>query len=75
MYAIVTKYVQIFCIAIFFDNVSCDQMLLKEAQNDFMLIQETACMALCMIEQSQQQRVRLLFIVIWLALINKECKL
>lgn len=54
MHAIVTKYMQIFCIAVFFDNVSCDQMPLREAKADYILIGEAACTAACITEQQER---------------------
>ncbi|XP_055325419.1 tyrosine-protein kinase receptor torso-like isoform X2 [Sitodiplosis mosellana] len=48
MHKIVLKYVQLFCIALFFDNVSCDNISLEASRNDMLLNQEVGCTAACM---------------------------
>lgn len=48
MHTIVLKYVQLFCIALLFDNVSCDNISLEASRNDMLLNREVGCMAACM---------------------------
>lgn len=39
------------CIAVFFDNVSCDQISVGASKADYTLLGETACTAVCMTKQ------------------------
>lgn len=48
MQAIVIKYIQLFCVAVLFDNVSCDQILLKNYKDDLLFYQTTSCAASCL---------------------------
>lgn len=48
MQAIVIKYIQIFCVAVLFDNVSCDQIMLKNYEDDLLFYQTTSCTASCL---------------------------
>lgn len=48
MHTIVLKYVQLFCIALLFDNVSCDNISLEASRNDMLLNREVGCTAACM---------------------------
>lgn len=48
MQAIVIKYIQLFCVAVLFDNVSCDQMMLKNYKDDLLFYQTTSCTASCL---------------------------
>lgn len=48
MHTIVLKYVQLFCIALLFDNASCESKPLAASQNDTRLNGEVGCTAECM---------------------------
>lgn len=48
MQAIVIKYIQLFCVAVLFDNVSCDQLRLKNYKDDLLFYQTTSCAASCL---------------------------
>lgn len=48
MQAIVIKYIQLFCVAVLFDNVSCDQMELKNYKDDKLFYQTASCTAACL---------------------------
>lgn len=48
MHAIVIKYVQLFCIALLFDNVSCDNHSLEASRDDVLLNREAGCTAICL---------------------------
>lgn len=48
MNIIVLKYVQLVCVAFFFDTIKCDNLPLEAARDDILLNREAACMAACM---------------------------
>lgn len=57
MHTIVIKYVQLFCIALLFDNVSCDNLSLEASRDDVLLNRETGCMAACMEKNETAVRI------------------
>lgn len=48
MYVIVLKYVQLFCITVFFNSLNCDQLLLHNDREDRELYITAACVAKCL---------------------------
>lgn len=48
MHTIVIKYVQLFCIAFLFDNVSCKNLRLDASHDDALLNCQAGCTAVCM---------------------------
>ncbi|KAG4071503.1 hypothetical protein HA402_011657 [Bradysia odoriphaga] len=48
MQAIIFKYIQLFCVAVLFDNVSCDPMKLKSYKDDLLFYRTASCTASCM---------------------------
>lgn len=54
MQAIVIKYIQLFCVAVLFDNVSCDPIVLKNYQDDLLFYKTTSCTASCLQENSNK---------------------
>lgn len=56
MHAIVSTYIQLFCIAVFFDSIHCDQMHMNTTQDDYLSHQETACTAECVLKKPEKVR-------------------
>lgn len=48
MHTIVIKYVQLFCIALLFDNASCDNLPLEASRDNLFLNCQAGCTAVCM---------------------------
>lgn len=56
MHSIVLKYVQLVCITLWFDYVSCDSLLLEDAQNYMLLDREIHCTEDCMDTNSRSHK-------------------
>lgn len=50
MQTIIIRYLQLFCIAVLFDNVECDKLPLEASRDDVLLNRETGCTAACMVK-------------------------
>lgn len=48
MQTIIVKCVQLFCIAILFENIYCDKIPLNGSRDDVLLNHEVGCTAACM---------------------------
>lgn len=48
MNTIILKYLQFFCVAVLFDNIRCEQLLLKDSKDDYLLNRNVSCTIMCM---------------------------